>query len=866
MTSACTTVASAPTKTTDAMAASTNPYFTHRKINKNVSEDSLGIFQKILAREYLKLVSFFGKMANRLWEEYQHWSAEAQSSSDKIAELRSLLRRGPEFKRMCAEMYSEDRSNNEETLVRQLTDLLEQNNDMEVHCAKRMGILSRKLQKKGYHPEAFMIEQSMREVDAHKDDDWKLQADEHLEKSRPCKRKIHSNVETIVPFGASGFFGSTSDDSGEVDVLDASCPSLPGDSADVLRIFDEEADKKGIAKPSKVIKSGVIVSGSYRVEPALAVQLKPHQREVVPLALERLSQDEGFLIAHAPGLGKTLSTLAILQGVFSQFKQCKVLILCPKSLLMNWYEEGAQWDGISYQIYPPIENDSLILCQRWSRKGGVLIMTTDRFRRSWQTNPSLIAPDLLVVDEAHVLKSQEVLVYKAIQALATRKVLLLSGSPLQNNLSEYLNMIKLVDSSLDESMLKKIEQTIDRGSLADSTLQQISEARSKTHLIGKLTEKFVHRKSAAILAKALPPMQEYKLTYDFNFSGLSDQGGCFEKTQEVITVSMKAKIRLASALLSEILRHGDAALIFSKRKDVLVAMTEKHQGDILDGASTGTERYNVVSRFQNGECDILYLTTQTGAVGFNLFRANRILILDPSWNPVWDKQACGRAYRYGQTKSVFIYRFIAHGSIEETIWRIGIYKNAAACRILDDKKIERYFTHDQLKQLQLMQEDTLTTTSDSVLNAMITDFTSVTSHDTLFAASGEDTLTPLESADAENQFNYVTKYLPYPVMWQTTDKLLPPVVPCFKDFKETSSDVLMHPIKPWTFGVTYTIQVEEDDGCILSHESKNLESFMAQNPWNICLSNSGKHRVRYRQCIGDEVSDWSDWSAPMHVL
>ena len=243
-------------------------------------------------------------------------------------------------------------------------------------------------------------------------------------------------------------------------------------------------------------------------------------------------------------------------------------------------------------------------------------------------------------------------------------------------------------------------------------------------------------------------MNEFKLTYKAPLPE-EDHDNDFQLCQRTIEESLKKKTKLAVALIDAITQRGDAVLVFSRRIQVLKTIQSQRNGILMTGEEVKdpSKRQSIVDEFQNGDCLIFYMTTQVGGVGLNLFKANRIMILDPSWNPVDDRQACFRAYRYGQTKPVTIYRFIVKNSVEERMYRLAVHKNLAACRIVDEKDVERHFTKDQLKALDAYKDEPLKTTPDKVLNSVMHLFTSCSSHDVLFAESISEKLTEEELAE-----------------------------------------------------------------------------------------------------------------------
>merc|ERR1711871_586109 len=187
------------------------------------------------------------------------------------------------------------------------------------------------------------------------------------------------------------------------------------------------------------------------------------------------------------GLGKTLTTIAFIEA----FKEArKFLVLAPKSLLNSWYEEMQKWDShITAAYYPPVTNDDLSTLKHWHKKGGVLILTQTRFRNYQLHGLFDFKPDVVICDEAHVLKNKETLFYKAFASLTTKRKLLLTGTPLQNNLEEYFQMVNLIAPKiLDDATTTDYANIIDRGATADANEDDITAMKTKIKVLSRLLD------------------------------------------------------------------------------------------------------------------------------------------------------------------------------------------------------------------------------------------------------------------------------------------------------------------------------------------------------------------------------------------
>ncbi|XWS58430.1 hypothetical protein CRYUN_Cryun08bG0033000 [Craigia yunnanensis] len=122
----------------------------------------------------------------------------------------------------------------------------------------------------------------------------------------------------------------------------------------------------------------------------------------------------------------------------------------------------------------------------------------------------------------------------------------------------------------------------------------------------------------------------------------------------------------------------------------------------LDGRTESSERQKLVERFNepmNKRVKCTLISTRAGSLGINLYAANRVIIVDGSWNPTYDLQAIYRAWRYGQTKPVFAYRLMAHGTMEEKIYKRQVTKEGLAARVVDRQQVHRTISKEEMLHL-----------------------------------------------------------------------------------------------------------------------------------------------------------------------
>ena len=155
------------------------------------------------------------------------------------------------------------------------------------------------------------------------------------------------------------------------------------------------------------------------------------------------------------------------------------------------------------------------------------------------------------------------------------------------------------------------------------------------------------------------------------------------------------KATIFDQILDAAIRAGDKTLVFSHSIMTLnylenLFKATKRRYLRLTGATKMADRQKDANRFNYGAFDVYLISTRAGGLGLNLQAANRVIIFDFGLNPMWEEQAVGRAYRIGQVKPVFMYRFTVDGTFEDIIHNKAIYKLQLASRVVDKKNPMRY--------------------------------------------------------------------------------------------------------------------------------------------------------------------------------
>ncbi|KAL4895630.1 SNF2 family N-terminal domain-containing protein [Aspergillus ambiguus] len=307
----------------------------------------------------------------------------------------------------------------------------------------------------------------------------------------------------------------------------AAAPRAPVDTP-VPRHDPTQPDSLVMARPSAAPKGRQIVD--VVVDPILARHLRPHQREGVKFLYEcvmgmRGFNGEGAILADDMGLGKTLQTIALLWTLLKQNPVYesppvvkKALIVCPVTLIDNWRREFRKWLGnerVGVFVYD--DKRKRLTDFTMGRAYNIMIVGYEKLRTVQETLAKGAGVDIIIADEGHRLKTLQNKSGLAIQSLNANKRVILSGTPIQNDLKEFFAAVDLVNPGVlgtFKSFIREFEGPIVRSRQPEATEKDIEKGEARNEELRELTSKFILRRTADILADYLPPKTEYVLFCD----------------------------------------------------------------------------------------------------------------------------------------------------------------------------------------------------------------------------------------------------------------------------------------------------------------------------------------------------------------
>ncbi|QGA18342.1 hypothetical protein EYB26_006026 [Talaromyces marneffei] len=300
--------------------------------------------------------------------------------------------------------------------------------------------------------------------------------------------------------------------------------STPQPSIKAIPRHDPNAPGALVMKRPKTAPKGQTIVDVV-VDPFLSKHLREHQREGVKFLYEcvmglRDYNGEGAILADEMGLGKTLQTITLLWTLLKQnpiYEASpvikKALIVCPVTLINNWRKEFRKWLGNErIGVFVFDDKRKKLTDFTMGKAYNIMIVGYEKLRTVQDGLLKGHGVDIVIADEGHRLKTVQNKSGQAIQALNTAKRIILSGTPIQNDLSEFFAAVDLVNPGIlgtYRNFMKEFEGPIVRSQQPEATMRDIEKGEARGEELRELTSMFILRRTADVLSKYLPPKTEY---------------------------------------------------------------------------------------------------------------------------------------------------------------------------------------------------------------------------------------------------------------------------------------------------------------------------------------------------------------------
>ena len=529
-------------------------------------------------------------------------------------------------------------------------------------------------------------------------------------------------------------------------------------------------------------RQDTLLDGGFRIPGDIYPSLFDYQKTGVQWLCELYAQQVGGIVGDEMGLGKTIQVIAFLAGLHYSKKLSKpVIVVAPATVMKQWVNEFHTW-------WPPLrvsilhtsgsgmldvgrevqEEEDLFshlpgapnskpqsksqkkakqIVDRVMQDGHVLVTTYSGL----QSYADLLIPvdwEYAILDEGHKIRNPNTAITIYCKELRTANRVILSGTPMQNNLIELWSLFDFIFPMRLGTLVnfrQQFEIPIRQGGYANASNLQVQTAMKCAETLKDAISPYLLQRFKADVASDLPRKSEQvlfcKLTklqreaYE-GFLASDELKAIMNGKRQMLygvdilrkicnhpdlvehkTLSTKpsynygnsaksGKMQVVKALLELWIEQGHKMLLFAQHR-IMLDILEKAIKSMnavryrrMDGTTTISSRQGLVDEFNlNPDIHVFLLTTKVGGLGVNLTGADRVIIFDPDWNPSTDVQARERAWRLGQKREVMIYRLMTAGTIEEKIYHRQLFKQFLINKILRDPKQRQSFQMKDLHDL-----------------------------------------------------------------------------------------------------------------------------------------------------------------------
>ena len=430
--------------------------------------------------------------------------------------------------------------------------------------------------------------------------------------------------------------------------------------------------------------------------PSMNATLRSYQEEGFRWLSILSKYNMGGILADDMGLGKTLQVIALLKA---DPVQRPSLVVCPKSLVLNWVSEFARFDGNTpvTAVYGTDSRRSEIIRAIRQDEKGVYITSYDSLRND--ISKYTCEFNYSILDEAQYIKNVHALKTRSVKELKAAHRFALTGTPIENSVADLWSIFDYIMPGYFEDLNR----------FKDSSTEAIARKaapfilrRIKADVLEDLPDKYERILSAEM---STPQRKLYEAMRNEARTRLEEGGKAFDLLPYLTRLRQicvdpgmftegyeggSGKMELLSSLIPEYLEKHHRILVFSQFVKGLerlraVLAAEGIPCYFLSGSTPAAERMEMMDAFNNGSgTDVFLISLKAGGTGLNLTGADTVIHLDPWWNVAAENQASDRTHRIGQTRNVEVIRLIAADSIEQRVVELQDIKKEVIRQVISD--------------------------------------------------------------------------------------------------------------------------------------------------------------------------------------
>lgn len=478
----------------------------------------------------------------------------------------------------------------------------------------------------------------------------------------------------------------------------------------------------------------------------MKVKLFPYQKEGVRFCLGA----GRAILADDMGLGKTIQAISYAELMDQYFGIERIWIVCPTSLKYQWQSEIEKFTKSTVKV---VEGNLLNRLRIYKEdKSTYKIVTYNVISNDWMYINEQ-QPDLIILDEAQRIKNWKTKISQNVKRLQSNYALVLTGTPLENNLEELYSLVQFVNpfllGSLYNFLSKHQVKDVHGKVIGYKDLHEISKVlegtllrRTKKQVLQQLPARTDKNLFVALTQKQTELHDEYRDQVARLIAKWRSRGFLTEQERNSLMINLnmmrmvcdstyiidqetnhQTKIDELMNILEEIFSiEGEKVVIFSQweRMTRLVKFElekRKVKFEYLHGSVPAVKRKDLYENFNNDPDCRVFLSTDAGGVGLNLQAAAYLINLDIPWNPAVLEQRIGRIYRYGQKKNVSIINLVAQETIEERMLELLKFKGSLAAGILDNGESNIFMGESKFNKFMKSVEEITATIPQSELPA-----------------------------------------------------------------------------------------------------------------------------------------------------
>ncbi|MCS3842533.1 DEAD/DEAH box helicase [Microbacterium sp. AK031] len=519
-------------------------------------------------------------------------------------------------------------------------------------------------------------------------------------------------------------------------------PRISRYQTDLWEEFEDLADEALPAVSWRATAEGLRQATEVPTTPVpagLRAELRPYQKDGFDWLAFLWAHRLGGILADDMGLGKTIQLLSLALHAKETGEKRPFLVVAPTSVLGSWQREAARFaPGLRVRVIDSssVKRDAMAD----AAQNADVVITSYTLVRLDEREFAETQWAGLILDEAQFVKNPKTKQHRAVAALHADVVYAVSGTPMENSLTDLWALLKLAAPGLFASARKFGEdyvQPIEKGKVPEN--EEGGEYRQRRlERLRRRIRPLMLRRTKQLVAADLPEKQEQHLHVELSPAHRALYDTVLQRERQKVLGLLKdldrnrfivfrsltmlrllslspglvdpedAKIgsRKLDALLEhlqELQAEGHRALVFSQFTSYLQeAAARLDQAGIayayLDGSTRS--RPQVIDGFRAGEQPVFLISLKAGGFGLTLTEADYVFLLDPWWNPAAEAQAVDRTHRIGQQKPVMVYRMISSGTIEEKVLALQERKARLFTAVMDDEEMfAQSLTADDIRGL-----------------------------------------------------------------------------------------------------------------------------------------------------------------------